>query len=407
MIAFVKKNYFDFLAFIFVVSVSFSKAVPNIILGLLAASFIIISIKNKTKPQNPKHIKYVEFLFIYFLIISFFYGTFQDNFSFFSKFVLIILIPVILINVKHHRIVLSFLSFTFIAVVMALYKTIRYYLIFDELPFSDGIIVNKLLIIERPYMGFICLVSALLSLYLSSITKGYKKYLIALTVFFTFFIFIIVARLSLVTTFILAVIYVLFYLKTRLHFKLLLVAATVFFSVVATFSYKNISNRITISDEKGRFYDPRIDVWNCVMEIAKGPDFNNFVGLKSFNQVRNSLNDCYKSKNQNDFEKREWFVEKNFNTHNQFFDLFLATGIIGILIFIAALLNLFLFVKNNFYFTSILVSLILFLFFENIFHRQLGCYVTGIILLLFNGSGLNLTKMGKTDVNTNFLKMES
>ena len=66
-------------------------------------------------------------------------------------------------------------------------------------------------------------------------------------------------------------------------------------------------------------------------------------------------------------KRKNWFIERNFNTHNQYVDIVLSYGIIGLLIFMMFIKELIAFFYKNIYSLNLVLSLILFLFVENLF----------------------------------------
>ena len=80
-------------------------------------------------------------------------------------------------------------------------------------------------------------------------------------------------------------------------------------------------------------------------------------------------------------KRKNWFIERNFNTHNQFFDIVLSYGIIGLLIFMMFVKELISFFYKNINSLNLILSLILFLFVENLFHRQLGSFIFALTLV--------------------------
>lgn len=81
-------------------------------------------------------------------------------------------------------------------------------------------------------------------------------------------------------------------------------------------------------------------------------------------------------------KRKNWFIERNFNTHNQYIDIVLSYGIIGLLIFMMFIKELITFFYKNIYSLNLALSLILFLFIENLFHRQLGSFIFALTLVL-------------------------
>jgi len=59
-------------------------------------------------------------------------------------------------------------------------------------------------------------------------------------------------------------------------------------------------------------------------------------------------------------------------------------GLIGLGLFVAFFIKLFIEVRKNFFQTAIVVSFLLFFSVENIFYRQFGCYLVGIFILILS-----------------------
>ena len=80
-------------------------------------------------------------------------------------------------------------------------------------------------------------------------------------------------------------------------------------------------------------------------------------------------------------KRKNWFIERNFNTHNQYIDIILSYGIIGLLIFLVFVKEIIKFSFKNIYSFNLVISLFLFLIVENIFHRQLGSFIFALTLV--------------------------
>lgn len=113
----------------------------------------------------------------------------------------------------------------------------------------------------------------------------------------------------------------------------------------------------------------RIGIYDCVFEIL---DEHWLLGVGVGN-AQTRLNDCYQ-------EKSDVLLQKLYNSHNQFFDIWLKTGIIGLLIFFGFLVFHFkrAIIHRNYFLIAILIYFIVIFFTENLLSRQ-----TGIILFFF------------------------
>ena len=79
--------------------------------------------------------------------------------------------------------------------------------------------------------------------------------------------------------------------------------------------------------------------------------------------------------------KRNWFIAQRYNTHNQYIDIYLGSGIIALALMITGILILLIKNRRQFFPTALMVTFIAFALVENVFHRQIGAYYIGFILL--------------------------
>jgi O-antigen ligase len=382
MISIAKEKYYDIIVFSLLFTLSFSKALPTIFLGMLIPFFFIKIFKKQFLFPTEKGYYIFSFLFLYLITKSLFNNTVSYDISLYSRYLFVIVIPFLFIPVSKNTIKLGVIISVFTAVLIAVFHIMVYYLSFKSLPLGNGSLVNQLLVIERPYFGFICLIASIICLDLANEFPKNKKGLYLLSLFFIFFIFFIVARLSLITVIGLLFVYFLFYSGFSLFKKMLILLVSLGLIILVLFSYKNLSSRFFISEkiEIIKDYEPRFVIWECASEIQNVDNFNLFFGGKSNAWVQNQLNQCYFDSIEKE-SKRDWFLKSQFNTHNQFIDFFLAGGVIGFFLFFLFLVVLFK-VSDNFYMLSIVISLSLFFIMENVLHRQFGCYLTAIIISL-------------------------
>lgn len=116
----------------------------------------------------------------------------------------------------------------------------------------------------------------------------------------------------------------------------------------------------------------RLAIWECSWSaIKKQPLFGFGVG-----DVRNELKIVYHEKN---FILGE---SQGYNTHNQFFDVFLTTGIVGLIVFTLVMFSILKISiqQKNLIITSLLIILILSMLTENILNRNQGVMIVGLIL---------------------------
>lgn len=383
----IKSNYSK-LVFFLLMTLSFSKSLPNIILGVVLFAFIVMLYRKELVfPENRYYLPF-GLLFLYLLIKSVFNSAIKDEIELFSRFLVVIILPILFIPVPKQKIILSFIASVFIAVGIALFHTIIYYFEHKTIPFSNGEEVNKLLIIERPYMGFICLTALILCLYMTRELPKYRKALFSMALILGIFIFFIAARLSLITLIVITIIHLLFYSGLSVIKKIILIFAGFILVITVLLSYKNLSNRFFITDsiQTMKDYEPRVVIWSCASEITRSSGFNAIFGSKSFDWVQEQYLQCYSDSITNE-SKKAWFLDIKYNSHNQFIDLFLIGGFLGLGFFLFFIFSM---IKNsigNFYFFSIAISLMLFFLMENVLHRQFGCYLVAVVFSITTKQG--------------------
>ncbi|MFV8358857.1 hypothetical protein [Flavobacterium sp. LS1P3] len=380
MSIFLKKESYNNIILLLLLALSFSKSIPNIILGV-ALLFYAVLLYQKEVVFPKKHYFFpFGLLLLYLLIKAVFQSSIGNEVNVFSRFLMVIVLPIVFIPVPRNKIIWGFIASVFIAVSIALIHTFIYYLHNKTLPFSTGEDVNRILIIERPYMGFICLVALILCLFMAKEYPKFKKALLALGLFFGIFIFFIAARLSLITLIGVALIYLLFYSGLSAVKKAVIITVCFMAVFTALLSYKNLSNRFFIADsfQTMQDYEPRVVIWSCASEIIRSSDFNLIFGSKSFNWMQEQYVQCYADSIANE-SKKAWFLAIKYNSHNQFIDFFLIGGFLGLGLFLFFVFSMMKNAKGNFYFFSIVVSLTLFFLMENVLHRQFGCYLTAIV----------------------------
>jgi O-antigen ligase len=380
MSIFSKKESYSNIILLLLLALSFSKSIPNIILGVVLLFYAVLFYQKEIVFPKKHYFFPFGLLFLYLLIKAVFESSIGNEVNVFSRFLIVIILPIVFIPVPKNKIIWGFIASVFIAVSIALIHTFIYYLHNKTLPFSTGEDVNRILIIERPYMGFICLIALILCLFMAKEYPKFKKALFALGLFFGIFIFFIASRLSLITLIGVGIIYILFYSGLSAVKKAIIITVCFMAVFTALLSYKNLSNRFFVADsfQTMKDYEPRVVIWSCASEIIRSSDFNLIFGSKSFNWMQEQYVQCYADSITNE-SKKAWFLAIKYNSHNQFIDFFLIGGFLGLGLFLFFLFSIMKNAIGNFYFFSIVVSLTLFFLMENVLHRQFGCYLTAII----------------------------
>ena len=134
-----------------------SMAIPNILLVLIIVLFIL---------QRKNTIWFSNYIGVAFAFgcISLFKDillTEQPNNITEYKFSLL-LIFVLVVGINIHNYIwleIGFVLGTLSAVFRAIYRIVNYYFLNDVIPFGNTSGINELIIIDRPYIGFMCVIS--------------------------------------------------------------------------------------------------------------------------------------------------------------------------------------------------------------------------------------------------------
>ena len=77
-----------------------------------------------------------------------------------------------------------------------------------------------------------------------------------------------------------------------------------------------------------------------------------------------------------------WFVDRGFNTHNQFLDFALNYGLIGFILFVNFFITLFTSLKKNIFAVNLIFSFLIFTSLENSLNRQIGIYLFAFLIII-------------------------
>ena len=212
---------------------------------------------------------------------------------------------------------------TFIAVIYSLIKIGIIVIQTTTFDFAKGPIINETLPVQRLYLGLLCTIS--LILVLDRFFKNRQKLNLFLAVLFTLFVFLIAARIAIISVLIVIIYYVFIMIKAKYKyiFLLLIISTT---SMVVLLN-NNLSKRILHLDDTFResyvdkiaMHEPRFLIWKYSYEALQST--NLFLG-NGFNRTEEKLVSSYKKIPQ--LKKRAWFINKRFNTHNQYIDIALS-----------------------------------------------------------------------------------
>jgi len=361
------------------------RIVPNLLLITLCILFPFVIKKSDFKVLSSNAYIILLALIAYISIRSCFIPEKADDFNFIKKMLLALILPIVFLPVRDKSPTIKALILSvFFCVLISSFNLIVYILESKSFNFTNGDIINDVLIVERLYLGFLCCISFVLSvvIYRESSQK-LKKILILNIIICSLFLAVISARMGIISIVCISLYYFysLFSVRKAIFATLLLVT-----SIIVVFQFnENLKNRVFYSNDlhenyffKLKEWEPRIVIWECGFKLFNDID-NPFLG-QGLHKTKSNLVKCYSSVIEKE-DRKKFFLEKQYNTHNQFIDITLNYGLLALFIFLSFLAALFYQAKNNFRLISLLLLLLFFGFVENFFHRQIGVYLVSLIIV--------------------------
>ncbi|MAZ73164.1 MAG: hypothetical protein CMC70_08435 [Flavobacteriaceae bacterium] len=365
------------------------RALPNILLIALAIAFPIVV--SKTDFKKLKRLPTLLFicLVLFVLVQALLLGRIDVDSPVLEKINLAIGLVILYVPIQGFQKIKKAIIYSSIAailfsvgsIIVGVYQGATFQLL------DSGNLIEAMLV-DRLYLGLLCVLSiiASYSLLKNTYNPNNAYYVVAIIVNVLFILLIVsrIAIIALIVLFILGFLY-----KRSKGTQLVFVVATLFLGLVLVFILNNdfrkkILYTPTNTESKGLVantleMEPRTIIWNCAITISE--THNELWKGLGFANTNKELVKCYEDSIE-DEQKRAWLMARKYNTHNQFLDIYLATGIIGIVLFIGFVLFVFLRNKRQFFPTTLLLTLLLFMLVENLFHRQIGAYYVGFVLIM-------------------------
>ena len=381
---------YNYLAALICVSIPFmtyAKAFVNICMICLFLIMVVSFNKEKLiNIINQKFFKTLAIFLTFIVIYSLFNGSFFDDFSESRKIAQIILLLILFSFVNDKRfLIYGFISGVLVSSLITDMNIVAYYFNSSDLLISKSS-VEDLFITQRLYLGFFVVISiVLLSFLFRTSNRNKQKVFCALLIlFFIFTLFLISSRSALLIAFLIFLSTIIYESKSVFTMGLILASFVIFSAIIIT--NKNLSNRFLYSQdsvrtsfiEKIKTHEPRYDIWRFSLQIFEEQNLGLF-GLGTY-KTQELLVEKYKLM---PIDKRKnWFIQRNFNTHNQYIDIILSFGFIGLILFTVFLRDIVLITYKNIYSLNLILSLILFLVIENLFHRQLGSFILPLTIVI-------------------------
>ena len=359
----------------------FSLSIPNIIIP-----FGIVAIVYKKVSKESFYFKPIVPFCLFFLAILFsllLKNILIEDSKMLLRIGLVLIAAVIILNTTKKLIVKAFILSINLALALSIFKILNYIHLNGALDLSNGEVIYNVLPIERPYFGFLVLISSLLTFEIFQKNEMNKKLLVSIILINVLFVFFIASRLTIITYILVFILYFFKYLEMKLTYKAFILSLILALSFGLLSINGNFMNRLKLDQGIKTFvdYEPRFVIWPCAVNVLKEDFSKLIIGPLGFESGTNALKVCYSSSIEK-LDKREWYLERGFNAHNQFLGILIISGIFGLIFFIYFLFQLYKSAENSFVYLSILLGLSLFFILECIIYRQIGCYIVGLIIAL-------------------------
>ena len=323
--------------------------------------------------------------FVFFIFLkSVFLNNFIEDISQIKKLFQVLLLVILSFGLKEKN-----LSYLKSGIILGTFTSCTYSLIkiciivfqTGVLNFTKGPLINETLPVQRLYLGLLCTFS--LIFVFERLLKNQKKHNLFLAVFFVFFVFLIAGRIAIVSVLFIIIYYVFTFLKSYMRYVAALLILLLTSVVVLT--NNNLSQRIFHSDdnfrtsyfEKIEMHEPRFLIWKYSFEILKQ---TNLITGNGYSNTTEKLVNKYNNIPQQ--KKKNWFINKEFNTHNQYLDILISQGILAGLLFLIFLSQAFKLAKESHTKLLLLISMLIYMTVYNNFHRLIGVYLFALILIV-------------------------
>ena len=323
--------------------------------------------------------------FVFFIFLkSVFLNNFIEDISQIKKLFQVLLLVILSFGLKEKN-----LSYLKSGIILGTFTSCTYSLIkiciivfqTGVFNFTKGPLINETLPVQRLYLGLLCTFS--LIFVFERLLKNRKKLNLFLALFFVFFVFLIAGRIAVVSVLFIIIYYVFTFLKS--YMRCVAVLLILLFSSVVMLTNNNLSKRIFHSDdnfrtsyfEKIEMHEPRFLIWKYSFEILKQ---TNLITGNGYSNTTEKLVNKYNNIPQQ--KKKNWFINKEFNTHNQYLDILISQGILAGLLFLIFLSQAFKLAKESHTKLLLLISMLIYMTVYNNFHRLIGVYLFALVLIV-------------------------
>ena len=368
------------------------RALPNILLIALALMFPFVMDKGQLKSVLRSTWVWVLAFLGFVVVQSLVLKRFDQDFVVIQKMLLAGALSLLLYPVRDNRTLMHGVIYSSVAAV--LYSMVQLVILLNQgatFGFLESAHIIEALLMDRIYLGLLSVLSIIFSYKL--LRKEFDPnngYYLANIILQASFILFLVSRIAIVVL-LLSFVLSLWYRQKRgpqlLFFggSITLIVALAFVlsnDLRKQFFYNNNPEHQEGLLANTMALEPRMVIWDCALNIAQAES----VSLRGngFTQTNKDMLACYESDIDNPI-KKAWFLTKKYNVHNQFLDLYLGSGVLAMLLFVAGFVLCFIRQRKSLYPSALLMATAIFLMAENMFHRQIGAYYMGLIwaMLMF------------------------
>lgn len=382
---------FAFMLLFFIIPFDdYIRALPNILLIILTITFPAII--KREHFQKIKKVPFFLFLlfFGYVVLNSLLSGRFETDLTVIKKIAIAIGLVILYLPVQYDRKVQKAVIASSVAAILFSVISIVYSANTNpNFMFGDSRMMIEALLVDRLYLGLISVLSILFSY--RSMRKTYHPhnayYLAAILINLLFIVLVIskIAGLVLLGLLLLRQVY-----GTKKNIRIPIAIAFVGLLIAGLFYLKfqqqktnttpiSFASFLNKNLKASHTTETRLITWNCSLDVLKTKEIP-LHGI-GFKETKDQLALCYDSKIVTP-DKKELFISQRYNSHNQFLDILLSTGYVGLLFFGLFLVWTFMKNREQFFQTAVLCTFIGYAMIENIFHRQIGVYYVGLILII-------------------------
>ena len=381
---------FAFMLLFFIIPFDeYIRALPNILLIILTISFPAI-IKREHFQKIKKVPLFLLLLFFGYMVLnSIFSGRFDTDLSILKKIAIAIGLVILYLPIQYDRKVQKAVIFSSIAAIIFSIISIVYSANTNaNFEFGDSRMMIEALLVDRLYLGLISVLSILFCYRsMRKIYHPHNAYYLGAIAINVLFIVLVVSKISGIVLFCLLLIRQAYGNKKSM--RLLIATGFIGFVIGGLFFLKTQQQKNTGPVSFSTFLNKnfgasntsqtRLITWRCSLDVLENSTIG-FTGI-GFKATKDKLVECYQTTIK-DPEKKEVFTSQRYNSHNQFLDILLSTGYVGLFLMCLFLIWSFMKNKEHFFQTAILGTFMAYGLVENIFHRQIGVYYVGLILII-------------------------